>query len=49
MGQRNTTEASSYSTSEIGDAFPAALGLDLKKKEVIPSIWASAKDLEANG
>jgi hypothetical protein len=49
VGWQDTEEASSLSAADIQDVFPAALGWDWKNQEVIPSIWASVEDLEANG
>lgn len=49
VGYQDTEEVLSLSASDIQDMFPAALGWDWKNQEVIPSVWASVEDLEANG
>jgi len=49
VGWHDTEEVSSLSASDIRDMFPAALGWDWKNQEVIPSVWASVEDLDANG
>ena len=49
VGWQDTDEESSLSVSDIQDMFPAARGWDWKNQEVVPSVWASIEDLEANG
>jgi len=37
------------SIPDLRDMFPGMLGWDWKNQEIIPSVWASIKDIDTNG